>query len=333
MTLKVFPMDKQPAAEEAAETRDYDSFFLDHLQSIKADGARYLNHHFIGKGGNGTTFFVTCTSGANLGVQFALKVFHKISDDKRRARFLDEVRHYKTLSHPSIIKVHDEGTFTVRDKATGNVEREYPFAIVDYVPTNLETRLGRGVPKITRLDAVRSIFNVGSAVSYLHSQAKPIVHRDIKPANILVSGHDARLGDLGLARVLMGDETDEISEDVATYMAMPWFYRTPELVRIARKEKVKLTVASDIYQLGLVLYRAVTGYNPQRPPDKDVREDIHLDLRPIQGVCGTRLDTLIGQMLKDAPEERPSASEVLGKLGVIHKEICEADFTVTGMMR
>ena len=285
MTSKIFPMDKQQASEETAETRDYDSFFLHHLQSIKADGAWYLNHHFIGKGGNGTTFFVTCTSGANLGVQFAMKVFHKISDDKRRARFLDEVRHYKTLSHPSIIKVYDEGTFTVRDRATGNVEREYPFAIVDYVPTNLETRLGRGLPKITRLDAVRGVFNVASAVSYLHSQAKPIVHRDIKPANILVSGHDARLGDLGLARVLMGDETEETSEDVAAYMARPWFDRTPELVRIARKDKVKLTVASDIYQLGLVLYRSVTGFNPQMPPDKDVREDIVVDLRPIHGVC------------------------------------------------
>jgi serine/threonine protein kinase len=116
-------------------------------------------------------------------------------------------------------------------------------------------------------------------------------------------------------------------------MAMPWFYRTPELVRIARKEKVKLTVASDIYQLGLVLHRAVTGFNPQRPPEKDVREDIYLNVRPIQGICGTRLDRLISQMLRDAPEERPSASEVLEKLGLVHKEICEADFTVTGIMR
>jgi eukaryotic-like serine/threonine-protein kinase len=163
MAIKIFPMDRQPSAasfgglpqEEAVEDRDYDSFFLNHLQSIKADGAWYLNQHFIGRGGNGTTFLVTCTSGFNRGVQFALKVFHKISDDKRRARFLDEVRHYRTLSHPSIIKVHDEGTFTVRHRETGKVHREYPFAIVDYVPTNLEAKLGRGLPKLTRLDAVR----------------------------------------------------------------------------------------------------------------------------------------------------------------------------------
>lgn len=334
-------MDKQPSAasfggsaqEEAAEEKDYNSFFLNHLQSIKADSAWYLNQHFIGRGGNGTTFFVTCTSGVNRGVQFALKVFHKISDDKRRNRFLDEVRHYKTLSHPSIIKVHDEGTFTVRDRETGRVHREYPFAIVDYAPTNLEAKLGRGLPRLPRLDAVRYLFNVASGVAYLHAQAQPIVHRDIKPANILVSEHNARLGDLGLARVLMADGKDETTEDVAQYIAMPRFYRTPELVRIARGEKVKLTVASDIYQLGLVLYRSVTGFNPQLPPEEDAREDIKLDVRPIQAAGGEHLGALIGQMLKEAPEERPPANDVLERLGLIHKAICEADYSATGTMR
>src|SRR3979411_103065 len=75
---------------------DYDSFFLHHLQSVKGDAAWYLNHRFVGKGGNGTTFFVSCTSGGHQGFQFALKVFHKVSDDKRRERFLDEI---PVLSH------------------------------------------------------------------------------------------------------------------------------------------------------------------------------------------------------------------------------------------
>src|SRR4051794_21683710 len=97
----------------------------------------------------------------------------------------------------------------------------------------------------------------------------------------------------------------------------PGFTRTPELVRIARGEKVKLTVASDIYQAGLVLYRAVTGFNPQLPPEKNVREDIKTDLRPIRGVCGPQLDILITQMLKDDPQERLDAGGVLARLGLI----------------
>ncbi len=338
MTGKIFPMEKQggaavdPILEEPAEERDFDSFFLHHLQSVKASDAWYLNQHFIGKGGNGTTFFVTCTSGTKLGVQFALKVFHKISDAKRRERFLSEVQHYKVLSHPSIIKFYDEGTYTVKDKVTGKIVREYPFTVVDYMPTNLQGKLERGRLKITRLEAVRYIFNIAAGVAYLHSRPEPIVHRDIKPANILISDHQARLGDLGLARVLMSDDKGNDSEDVAAYIAMPRFYRTPELVKLARGEKVKLTVASDIYQLGLVLYQSVTGFNPL-VPTKNVREDIQLNIRPIQGICGAVLYALISEMLREAPEQRPGATEVLARLGATHKDICTADFDATGMMR
>lgn len=303
--------------------RDYDSFFLTHLQSVRANDAWYLNHRFIGKGGNGTTFLVSCTSGVNNGVQFALKVFHKISDGQRRQRFLEEIRHYKALSHPSIIKVYDEGTFRA-----GN--REYPFAVIDFVQTNLEAKLGKGLPQITRLDAIRYAFNIAAGVSYLHSQPNPIVHRDIKPANILVSGQGARLGDLGLAKVLMG-ETENV-KDIIDYLAMPMFYRTPELVQLARGEKAHLTVASDIYQLGLVLYRSLTGFNPQKRP-RDVRDNIELDVRPVEGAAGNRLDQLIERMLEEKPTDRPKSTELLNELGIIHKEVCEADLHATGMLR
>lgn len=308
-----------------ARTKSRDSFFLHHLQSVQGDSAWYLNQRFIGKGGNGTTFLVTCTSGVNQGVQFALKVFHKISDDKRRERFLSEVRHYRSLNHPSIINIYDEGSYN-------SVDCRYPFAIVEFVPDNLEVALGRGLPHITRLQAVRYIYNIASGVCYLHSQDRPIVHRDIKPANILVNGHSAKLGDLGLAKVLMGDD-EESTADIGAYAAMPFFHRTPELVAIARGEAVSLTPASDIYQLGLVLYRAITGYNPQLPPKRDIKEDIELDLRAITGAGGVRLEALLASMLSEDPNERPTARNCLQMLNLIHREICEADLGATGVMR
>ena len=310
---------------EPEQHKDYDRFHLNHLQSIHGDGAWYLNHRFIGKGGNGTTFFVTCTSGPNYGVQFALKVFHKVSDDRRRQRFLDEVRHYRALAHPSIIRVYDEGTYQSGD-------RSYPFAVVDFLPTNLEQKLGFGAPQVTRLEAIRYVLNVASGVRYLHIQANPIIHRDIKPANILVSGSTARLGDLGLAKVLMGDE-EENAEDVQAYVAMPRFYRTPELVSRARGEHTVLTVKSDIYQLGLVLYRAVTGFNPQKPPKDSSLEDIEIHLRPIVGSGGRQLTELVSEMLQNEGSRRPSAEQVVNRLSVIHQEVCQADLDATGVMR
>lgn len=307
----------------SADNAEYDAFFLDHLQSVQGDAAWYVNQSFIGKGGNGTTFFVTCTSGENHGVHFALKVFHRVSDDQRRKRFLGEIRHYRSLSHPSMVKVYDEGTF----KAKG---REYPFAVMDYVPENLESKLGRGVPRLSRYQVLRYLMNVASGAAYLHSRDKPIVHRDIKPANILINGPSARLGDLGLAKVLMGEENDS-PDEVSAYIAMPYFYRTPELVALANGEKVSISPASDIYQLGLVLYRALTGFNPQRPPEKDAREKIMLDVRNIAGVCGKELTELITSMLAERPERRPTARQVLDYLNKLHKEVCVADYAATGV--
>jgi eukaryotic-like serine/threonine-protein kinase len=153
------------------------------------------------------------------------------------------------------------------------------------------------------------------------------------PANILINGPAARLGDLGLAKVLMMDDDFENVDDVASYVAMPRFFRTPELVSIARGEKADLTTASDIYQLGSVLYRCLTNFNPQRPPKEIFTEDIELDVRPISGVGGHRLDTLLEQMLDNVPSKRPAASEVLNSLNIIHNEICTADLDATGMMR
>ncbi len=184
--------------EGQSQDRDYDAFFLGHLQSIQGNSAWYLNQRFIGKDGNGTTFFVTCTSGINYGVQFVLKVFHKISDEQRRVRF------------------HILRSFF---KAG---ERQYPFAVIDYMPENLEQKFGWGRPQISRIQVLRYIMNIASGISYLHSQPQPIVHRDIKPANVLINGPKARLGDLGLAKVSM-EGGDDKTQDVAAYVAMPRF--------------------------------------------------------------------------------------------------------------
>lgn len=204
--------------------------------------------------------------------------------------------------------------------------------MVDYVPQNLETMIGRGATQISRLEAIRYAYNVASAINYLHTLEQPIVHRDIKPANILVDGHAAKLGDLGLAKVLMGED-DELSEEFNAYAAMPFFYRTPELVKIARGEKISLTPASDIYQLGLVLYRAITGFNPQKPPAKGIADDIEMDVRPVVGAANTRLDTLFRQVLHTDPARRPNAGQLLQRLNQIHSDVCAADLAATGMMR
>lgn len=193
-------------------------------------------------------------------------------------------------------------------------------------------KVGWGAPGILRHQGIAYVMNIASALNYLHRLENPIVHRDIKPANILISGPTALLGDLGLAKVIMGDAGEHI-EDVRGYVAMPRFYRTPELIAFASDGRTRITPASDIYQPGLVLYRVLTGYSAQKqPPTENPLSPIELDVRQIEGVSGQSLTDILGRMLANDPAERPSAGEVLSELHRIHVEVCRAHFHATGMM-
>src|SRR5215211_2117162 len=145
-------------AAEADETRDADRFALSHLQSVEAENGWYYNNRFLGKGGNGTAFLVTASSGPYFGLQLVLKVFHRISRPNRRQAFLDEVRLLRDLNHPAIIQIYDEGEFR-----TG--QATYPFAIVEYVPHTVRQLLDS---PLDRLRAVRIAMNCLSALQAIH---------------------------------------------------------------------------------------------------------------------------------------------------------------------
>lgn len=304
---------------------DHDHFFLAHLQSVQGANAWYYNQRFLGRGGNGTAFLVTCSSGANYGMQFVLKVFHKISDPIRRRAFLDEIRHLRSLSHPAITRIFDEGIFYA------NTGAEYPFAVIEYVPITARQLLIS--KQLGRLRAIRIALNCLSALDALHRAAPPLIHRDIKPENILISDIGAKLADFGLVKVLddlaSGEEIDAL--DGTQWPGMPWRYRTPELVQRVSDSMIQITPASDIYQFGTVFYELLTSFNPQRQPDH-MLDVIELDLRDIRGGEGPYLTRLIMSMLAETPDSRPSAHECLVGLDGIHKEHCEALAYVTGQL-
>ncbi|MDE0855554.1 MAG: hypothetical protein OSA97_14145, partial [Nevskia sp.] len=124
-----------------------------------------------------------------------------------------------------------------------------------------------------------------------------------------------------------GEEVDVF--DGTQWPGMPWRYRTPELVLRALDGATRITTASDIYQFGTVFYELLTGFNPQRQPEK-VTNAIELDLRDIRGEQGGELGAFIRDMLADAPGNRPSAYSCLRRLNLIHQAYCETLFNVTG---
>jgi tetratricopeptide (TPR) repeat protein len=156
-------------------------------------------------------------------------------------RFLREAQTIARLRHPHIVVVHDSG------RADGCV-----YFSMDYIEGgDLAARL-RGDPPGVAAGALL-LRKLAGALEYAHGQG--VLHRDLKPSNILLDGEEPLLADFGLAAELGagGDLTQ------ATSVLGTPHYLAPEAMRAG---SAALSVASDIYALGVVLFELLTGRTP-----------------------------------------------------------------------
>ena len=168
---------------------------------------------------------------------------HLASENTHR-RFEREIELAGQLDHPDIVTVFQAGL------TSGNM----PFYVMDYVP---------GLPldkyvqqKHVPLREVLGILAViGDAIQYAHQRG--VIHRDLKPSNILVTDEGApRILDFGLARQLSAPEQGLTADgQVMGTLA----YMSPEQ---ARGEQVAVSILTDVYALGVILYRLLAGRFP-----------------------------------------------------------------------
>jgi serine/threonine-protein kinase len=192
---------------------------------------RYRVLGLLGRGGMGEVYRA---DDLRLGQQVALKFLPASlsSDPARLAQFHNEVRTARQVSHPNVCRVYD----------IGEIDGQL-FITMEYVDGEdlsvLLRRIGR-LPEDKGIDIARQIC-AGLAAAH----ERGVLHRDLKPANIMLDGSGrARIMDFSLAAV--GDVAD-IRAGTPAYMA-------PE--QLAGQE---VTVRSDVYALGLVLYEIFTG--------------------------------------------------------------------------
>jgi len=164
------------------------------------------------------------------------------ADPSGRDRFLREARSAARLHHPHLVTIYDAGEdagelFLVMELVDG---QSLAALIAQRAPLPVDEAVSIAVQILEGLGAVH---------------ADGVIHRDIKPANVLVdSGGRVRLTDFGIAKRL-----DEIEENLTSSGMV---VGTPTYLAPEQAVGGRLSVATDIYLVGLVLYEMLTGTRP-----------------------------------------------------------------------
>jgi len=152
-------------------------------------------------------------------------------------RFLAEGRILARLSHPNIVPIYDAG------EADGLL-----YYVMEFVEgESLADRLQRG--PLPPAEAIRLSLDLLGALGAAH--ALGVVHRDVKPANIFLRKGQALLGDFGIARWRQEHDAGLTTPDQ--------MIGTPRYMSPEQRDGVPVTMRTDVYAAGLVLWEACTG--------------------------------------------------------------------------
>ena len=259
----------------------------------------YAIERELGHGGMGTVYLAT-RSGDGFRQTVALKLVRRGMDsDFILERFRGERQILAGLDHPGIARLLDGGS-----TADG-----LPYFVMEYIPGRhlLEDAAARGLPVRDRL---LLFLQVCEAVAYAHRHL--VVHRDIKPSNLLVT-HDGapKLLDFGLAKLLRAESGGpaEGRTETALRLLTP-DYASPEQVRGER-----VTTATDIYSLGVVLYELLTGRRPYRAAGRSAEAMARAvcEEEPARPGVSRDLDNIILMALRKEPERRYPSVDALAE--------------------
>ena len=225
----------------------------------------------------------------DLEIPVALKILRPefAGQTEAEARFRREAAIAARLRHPNIVTVRDVGQV---DGAS--------FVAMDLLPLSLARRLEL-LQRLPETEVVRIGLDVAAALAIAH--AGGVVHRDIKPDNILIGTHgEAVVADFGLARALSSEPALSGSNHV---MGTPHYF-SPEQAR-----GLELDGRSDLYALGITLYRAATGRVPFEGDDWYAVARMHVEVpapsaRDTVPELSAEFDALVGRLLRKDPAER-----------------------------
>jgi eukaryotic-like serine/threonine-protein kinase len=233
-----------------------------------------------------------------LGRQVAVKVLAAklTADQGSRDMIRAEAQAAARLSHPHVTGVYDYGESTTDDGQT------VPYVVMELISgRTLAERLARG-PLPWRA-ALRVGAETAAALAAAH--ARGLVHRDVKPANVMLTAAGVKVVDFGIAAVV-GDNVEPGPDGVV--------FGTPAYLAPERLAGGPVRPATDVYALGLLLYRALTGNLPWEAETTTQMITAHVYAEPsplpaVDGLPDGVADLCLRCLAKD-PADRPTAREV-----------------------
>ncbi|WP_045745251.1 serine/threonine-protein kinase [Actinoplanes rectilineatus] len=238
-----------------------------------------------------------------LGRDVAVKVLSPtLAEDRTfRDRLRQEALAAARLCHPHITGIHDFGEAMIPDGVT------VPYVVMELNDgESLAARISRQGSLDWR-EAVIVAAEVASALATAH--ARGVVHRDVTPANVMLTGSGAKVVDFGISA--LAGQRDAAPD--GSLLGTP-AYLAPE-----RLGGSCVSPATDVYALGLLLYRALTGHMPWSAENtaEALRAHLYADPDPVPDLPGLPLGVadLCLRCLAKSPDGRPAAAEIARALG------------------
>ena len=290
------PSHGSPSVSYGSSGPSYDS--IDNARFVPGMilAGRYRIVGLIGKGGMGEVYRA---DDLKLSQPVALKFLpdHLTADGAALARFHREVRIARQVSHHNVCRVYDIGEIDGRH-----------FLSMEFIKGEELSSLLRRIGRLPADKANEISRQLCAGLAAAHKQ--DVLHRDLKPANVMIDENgNVRLTDFGIAGLVEELRSEDVRAGTPAYMS-------PEQLSGG-----ELTVKSDIYSLGLVIYEIFTGKKafeaPTLPQLLDLRQGDTTPTNPstlVQNLDPLVERTILRCIEKD-PDKRPaSALEVAASL-------------------
>src|SRR3954447_11368785 len=240
-----------------------------------------------------------------LGRQVAVKVLppSTSADPSFRRRLRAEAQAAARLSHPHITNVYDYGEATTVDG------EPVPYVVMELVDGESLAAVLARVRRLPWPAAVRICAEVSAALAAAHSRG--IVHRDVTPANVMLTSSGAKVVDFGISALIGENDIDPDGSLLGTPA-----YLAPE-----RLEGGQVSPATDVYAVGLLIYRTLSGRLRWEvgTPTALLRAHQYPEPDPLPPVDGLppAVAALVGRCLEKNPSDRPSSAELVHVLAGI----------------